>query len=311
MFVSKSKVDSIGERKIFLIRKGEGVFDIAKDLEKEGFISNRFLFLLYVISHGKYNNLHAGTYLLSKDMSISEIAQNIWEGKVAILKVTIPEGFTLSQIEDRLLSAGIKGKKGDLLKFRISDWQDKYDFLKDSPKDNSLEGFLFPDTYYFPYDAAFEDVVKLMLDNFGEKLTPDLRQEIARQHKKIYDIIIMASIVEKEVSDFKDRRLVSGILWKRLKNGIPLQADATISYITGKKTTKISKEDTEIDSPYNTYKYLGLPIAPISNPGLESILASLYPEESDWWYYLSTPEGKTIFSKTLKEHNIAKNKYLK
>jgi len=105
--------------------------------------------------------------------------------------------------------------------------------------------------------------------------------------------------------------LVSGILWKRLENNMPLQVDATISYITGKKTTKISKEETQIDSPYNTYKYLGLPLGPICNPGLESIKAALYPEISQYWYYLSTPEGETIFSKTLEEHNVAKAKYLK
>jgi len=100
-------------------------------------------------------------------------------------------------------------------------------------------------------------------------------------------------------------------LWKRLENNIPLQVDATITYITGKKTTKISIEETQIDSPYNTYKYLGLPIGPICNPGLESILAAMYPKSSEYWYYLSTPEGETIFSKTLEEHNIAKAKYLK
>jgi len=100
-------------------------------------------------------------------------------------------------------------------------------------------------------------------------------------------------------------------LWKRLKNNIPLQVDATISYITGKQTTKISREETQIDSPYNTYKYLGLPIGPICNPGIDSIKAAIYPKNSDYWYYLSTPEGKTIFSKTLEEHNIAKEKYLR
>ena len=121
----------------------------------------------------------------------------------------------------------------------------------------------------------------------------------------------MASLIEKEVKTPEDKKIVSGILWKRLENSIPLQVDATISYITGKKGDSVSIEETKIDSPYNTYKYKGLPLGPISNPGLESIIASIYPENSDYWYYLSTPEGKTIFSKTLEEHNIAKAKYLK
>lgn len=121
----------------------------------------------------------------------------------------------------------------------------------------------------------------------------------------------MASLVEKEVKTLEDKKLVSGVLWKRLENGMPLQVDATISYITGKKNAKILIADTQIDSPYNTYKYRGLPLGPISNPGLDSIVAALYPQESSYWYYLSTPEGQTIFSRTLDEHNQARAKYLK
>jgi UPF0755 protein len=121
----------------------------------------------------------------------------------------------------------------------------------------------------------------------------------------------MASLLEKEVKSLEDKKIVSGILWKRLENNMPLQVDATISFITGKKDANISIEETKIDSPYNTYKYRGLPLGPICNPGLESIIAAIYPETSNYWFYLSTPEGKTIFSKTLDEHNIAKQKYLK
>jgi len=118
-------------------------------------------------------------------------------------------------------------------------------------------------------------------------------------------------LLEKEVKDFEEKKIVAGILWKRMENKIGLQVDATITYITGKKSVKVSKQETEIDSLYNTYKYRGLPLGPISNPGLESIEAAIYPQNSDYWYYLSTPEGETIFSKTLEEHNIAKAKYLK
>jgi len=137
-----------------------------------------------------------------------------------------------------------------------------------------------------------------------------LREEIQKQDKTIFEIITMASLLEREVRSIDDKKIVSGILWKRLKNKVALQVDATINYITGKKATEGFKEDVKIDSPYNTYKYRDLPLGPISNPGLDSILASIYPEDSDFWYYLSTPEGETIFSKTLEEHNIARVKYL-
>jgi len=165
-----------------------------------------------------------------------------------------------------------------------------------------LEGYLFPDTYWIRRGASLEEIVEKMKTNFQEKtkgleITPE--------------IVIMASLIEKEVKTKEDKELVSGILWKRLEDKMPLQVDATITYITGKRTTKISKEETQIDSPYNTYKYLGLPIGPICNPGLESIMAALYPKDSEFWYYLSSPEGKTYFSKTLEEHNIKKAKYLK
>jgi len=279
-----SKTPASPEEKLFLVEKGENLFQIAENLEKEDLIKNRFFFDFYVLIKGGQDKLRAGEYFLSPSMNITEIARKIISGEIAKIIVTIPEGFTLKQIE-KLLGLKLPGR--------------------------DLEGFLFPDTYQFQLTVTGEEVVKKMRDNFEKKLTQDLREEIEKQGKTVQEIVIMASLIEKEVKTKKDKRLVSGILWKRLKNNIPLQVDATINYITGKKTIKVSIEETKIDSPYNTYKYLGLPLGPICNPGLESILAAVDPEDSDYWYYLSIPEGETIFSKTLEEHNIAKAKYLK
>ena len=284
--------DSIlSEKKLFSIERGQNLFQIAENLEKEGLIKNRFFFNFYVLAKKSHKKLQAGKYFLSPSMSVAEIAQKIISGDVAKIVVTIPEGFTVKQIEERI---GLK-----------------------LPGEN-LEGFLFPDTYEFPIEVSGEEVVRRMRENFEKKLNtkiPQLGQSpkeaAIQQGKSILEIITMASLIEKEVKTFEDKKLVSGILWKRLKAGMPLQVDATISYITGKKTTKISIEETQIDSPYNTYRYLGLPPGPICNPGLESILAALFPQESEYWYYLSTPDGKTIFSKTLEEHNFFKAKYLK
>jgi len=150
-----------------------------------------------------------------------------------------------------------------------------------------------------------------MLANFDEKITPDLRKEITKQKKTIFEIITMASLIEKEVAMDEDRAIVSGILWKRIKLGIPLQVDATITYITGKNNTKISLNDTKINSPYNTYKYRGLPPGPIANPGIAAIRAAIFPKSSPYLFYLSAPDGRTIFSKTLEEHNTAKTRYLR
>ena len=271
------------EEKLFLVKEGENLFQIAENLEKEGLIKNRFFFNFYVLIKGGQDKLQAGEYFLSPSMNIAQIARKIISGETAKMTVTIPEGFTIKQIEELL---GLKLPGTD------------------------LEGFLFPDTYQFQIGVTGEKVVKKMRDNFEKKFTP-YRNEVSGAGLTTFEVITMASLVEKEVQTLKDRKIVSGILWKRKNNNIPLQVDATINYITGKKGVKVSTEDTKIDSPYNTYKYLGLPAGPICNPGLESIRAAIYPEDSDYWYYLSVPEGETIFSKTLEEHNIAKAKYLK
>jgi UPF0755 protein len=280
IFIPKDKA---GKEKIFSIEKGQGLFEIGKNLEKERLIKSKIFFDFYVILIRKEKNLQAGKYFLSSSMNIPQIAQKIISGDIAKVKVTIPEGFTVREIEERL---GIE-----------------------LPEEN-LEGYLFPDTYYFPIDVSGEEVIKIMRENFEKKISP-YKEKIEKSGRSLQEIITMASLLEKEVKTKEEKEIVSGILWKRLKAGIPLQVDATITYITGKKTTKIPLEDLQIDSPYNTYKYKGLPPGPICNPGLESILAALYPKESEYWYYLSTPEGKTLFFKTLEEHNLAKAKYLK
>ena len=279
-----SKTPALPEEKLFLVEKGENLFQIAENLKKEGLIKSKFFFDFYVLIKGGQDKLRAGEYFLSPSMNITEIARKIILGEIAKIIVTIPEGFTVKQIE-KLLGLKLPG--------------------------TDLEGFLFPDTYQFPLKVSGEEVVKRMRDNFEKKLTQDLREKIEKQGKTIFEIVTMASLIEKEVQTLEDRQIVSGILWKRRNHNIPLQVDATINYITEEKTIKVSIEETKIDSPYNTYKYLGLPLGPICNPGLESIKAAVNPEDSDYWYYLSTPEGETIFSRTLEEHNLAKAKYLR
>lgn len=291
----------------FTVGKGDNLFKIAASLENKGFISDKLVFSAYVLFKRKYNVLQAGTYLLSSASSTKEIADAIIEGDTALVTVTIPEGLTMQQTEERLKELGaiqINNQKA-------GQWKSEFDFLQSVPKDSSLEGFLFPDTYHFPYGLETEGVTRSMLENFGQKMTDKMKAEIENQKKTIFEIVIMASLIEKEVNTQDDRRIVSGILWKRIRAKVPLQVDATIAYITGKKTSKISKAETLIDSPYNTYKYRGLPLGPISNPGTDSILAAIHPEESDFWFYLSTPDGTTVFSRTLEEHNRAKVKYLK
>jgi len=302
-----SPVNLSGREVIFSIEKGESSKEISVNLEKEGLIRWGPAFRAYVYIKGVSKKLQAGTYQFSTKMNIPAIVNKFIEGDVIKIKVTIPEGFDLKQIKDELSQSW---QRTVLCQFPAEDFKTEFDFLSDVPKDASLEGFLFPDTYYFLLEANCDEITRKFLTNFDKKITADLREEIRRQRKTIFEIITTASLIEKEVKTKEDKEIVSGVLWKRLKIGMPLQVDATISYITGKKTTEISINETKIDSPYNTYKYRGLPAGPICNPGIESIGASLYPKDSDYLYYLSIPDGRTIFSKTLEEHNIAKAKYL-
>jgi len=272
------------ETVIFLVKKGEGAKEISIHLKEQGLIRYASFFKIYALVQCQAEKLQAGEYELSPGMVVPEIVNKLASGNRIKKMITIIEGWTVKDIAN---------------------------YLEAEEIDPSLEGYLFPDTYeIFPEDEI-EEVIEIMLANFDKKLTSELREEISSQRKTIREIVIMASLIEKEVRTLEDKKIVSGILWKRLEWNIPLQVDAAIIYVTGRKTTKITKKELQIDSPYNTYKYKGLPLGPISNPGLESILAAIYPQESQYFYYLSTPEGETIFSRTLKEHNEANVKYLK
>jgi len=258
------------EEIIFSIKKGEGSRDIALNLEKQGLIAWASVSRLYVLTVGVSGNLQAGEYLISPSMNIPEIAQKFSKGEVIKVKLTIPEGFSAEQIKERL--AGFP----NIAEAELALLDEK-------------EGYLFPDTYYFSYNVTLDEALKAIEENFEKKITQELKTEIEKQGKTLEQIIIMASLLEKEVKTKEEKELAAGVLWKRLKVGMALQVDAEMW----------------------TYQNRGLPPRPICNPGLESIIASVYPRESGFWYYLSTPEGETVFSETLEDHNAAKYEYLK
>ncbi|MDP1538441.1 MAG: endolytic transglycosylase MltG [bacterium] len=312
---------------VFSVGKGEGSKEIALNLEGENLIRWAPAFRIYVLVKGIAGDLKAGEYILSPSMNIPQIAEKLFKGDVTKERITIIEGWNLKDIGSYFEGRGAFQAK-DVWQATGPDFSDEFDFLKDKPKNLGLEGYLFPDTYEIRKNETLENIIKRMLNNFDRKLISDLREEIKRQEKSIFEIVTMASLIEKEVRTPEDKKLVSGILWKRLEINMPLQVDATIAYILEFEEDKSSSLPfavardfdemrreialgKDVDSPYNTYKYPGLPLGPISNPGLESIKAAIYPEDSDYWYYLSTPEGETIFSKTLEEHNTAKAEYLK
>ncbi len=299
------------EKREVQISQGLGSRKIGELLTDKGVIRSKWAFIVYISLSGKASALKPGTYTFF-EATIPKIAQDLVAGEAREKLITIPEGWSSADIgayleKEKIITLLDFQKATHVSQAKI--FEEKFSFLKERPAGAGLEGFLFPDTYRIFKDAKPEEIAGKMLENFGRKLNPSLRAEIARQKKSIFEIVTMASLIEKEVVSDEDRAIVSGILWKRLNLGIALQVDASIVYITGNK--KVSLNDLQAKSPYNTYRNRGLPIGPISNPGLSAIKAAIYPKPSPYLYYLSAPDGQTIFSKTLEEHNEAKAKYLR
>ncbi len=296
------------------IKKGENAVEIGKRLKEDGLISNYIYFVYYIWSRDIKNKIMAGRYKIDPRLTIPEIAKAITEGETDSnqVKITFPEGWDSKKMELRIRNNGLKADDFlDLVKNKEY-FEDKYnyEFLADIPEEQGLEGYLFPDTYFFYKDANAEEIIKKMLDNFDEKMTGDLRQETKSREKSIFEIITMASMIENEVKTKEDRKIVSDIFWGRISIGQPLQSSATLTFILGVNKRQYSYEDTRIKSPYNTYMNKGLPPGPISNPGVVSIKTAIYPTATDYNYFLNNPEtGETVFSKTLEEHNANKDKH--
>lgn len=301
--------------KTFIIKKGESVSEIAQSLKEQGFIKSPFIFKTYLALNNLEDKIQAGEYNVRSETRMIDLVTQLVKG-LAIpteREIRIIEGWRAEQIGEYLEKNKIVSKE-DFLK-AIQTPRDglikEIALLSDKPSPRSLEGYLFPDTYKIFKDSNSEDIIKKMLKNLNLKLIKEMREEIKNQNKTIFEILTMASIIEAEVKSDQERALVSDLFWRRLKYNLPLEADSTINYITGKETPQASAEDIKIDSPYNTYKYRGLPPGPIANPGLSAIKAAIYPKANDYWFFLTTPkEGRAIFAKTYGEHLANKRKYL-
>jgi UPF0755 protein len=297
----------------FVIAKGESSGLVAAHLKEQGIIKNELIFKLYIRLRGWQNDIQAGEYVFEPG-SVVGVAQKLVQGKAQNERdLRFIEGWTASDMADYLIAQKIITKRDEFLNETrdAKKWQDKFQFLKDAGAIN-LEGFLFPDTYRVFKTATPEEIVTRALENFNKKITDALLTEIKANGRNFYDTLKMASIIEAEVIGDEDRKIAAGILWKRLDTGMALQVDSSLKYVIGKKgSASLTFDELKIDSPYNTYKYRGLPPTPIGNPGSSAIRAAVYPKNSDFWFYLTTKEGETIFSKNLDDHNAAIRKYLK
>jgi UPF0755 protein len=298
-------VNSQGQPILFEIAEGESMKSVARRLEEEKIIKDQDFFLLLTVLGAIDRRLEAGEYQLSSADNLVEIIFKLSnEGSQPTEVLIIKEGETLKEIEESL--SFLFSKEFSLEEIKIEDWQEEFSFFEDAPREVGLEGYLFPDTYFLSKSMTVENVIRKILWNFEQKITP-LKEKI-EEKGGLYRTVIMASLLEEEVITLEDKKIVAGIIEKRIQIGMPIQIDAAINYVLQKKS-RLSIADTKIESPYNTYLNLGLPPGPISNPGLESFEAALAPEPSNYLYYLTTPEREVIFSQTLEEHNRAKAQY--
>lgn len=300
------------------IASGQGFKEIAEELKARNLIRSEISFTIYSIVTGRVRHLKPGIYDFDSPLSAPELISILSNGPKDIL-ATIAPGMTVKEIDARLSSLGLINK-GDILNFDASSLETRYpeltSLIKQSTittkfKGNALEGFLLPDTYYFYPQKDAESVIYKLLDNFEIKALP-----ILGKGDNISELLILASLLEKEIPDYNEQKIAAGILEKRLTAHMPLQVDATVIYAKCQgqflDCPPLAGLDYKTDSAYNTYLYLGLPPGPISNPSVKTIEAAVSPEKSDYWYYLSDPKTqKTIFSKTLDEHNQNRFRYLK
>lgn len=315
LFVSYRVDNSVGkatEQQKIVIEKGDDIRVIAKKLKAEKLISKEAYFIYYVWTRELSAKLLAGEYEIEPKLKIPEIVQLIIDGKTkpAHIKITFPEGWTAEDMAKRLNKKNLPGNEFLELVMKPSfEIIAQFALLRDNPVGASLEGYLFPDTYFFAPEETAKSILIRMLKNFDAKFSQNLKTQIENQNKSAFEIITMASIVEAEVPNNDDRKIVSGIFWNRLGVGMALQSDATVSYaLGGEKKIQHNADDINNDSPYNTYKFKGLPPGPVSNPGLASIDAAINPTITDYFYFLNNPKtGKTFFSVTFEQHLQNKN----
>lgn len=282
-------------KELLTIKKGSTLLEVSEELEEKHYVQNALVFQWVVMLSNGEQSVVAGSYSFKHPQRTFALARRLTMGDYGLSarEVTIPEGFTVRQIAERMAATFPHVSKKEFIALA-----------------EKREGFLFPDTYEFFLGVNEQTIIQTMRQNFHEKAAP-LKGEIRKDPEHtLREVIIMASILEEEAQTTRDRRIVAGILWHRISIGMPLQVDATFKYLLGKTSYELTLDDLKIKSPYNTYLHKGLPIGPISNPGLDAIKAAMHPIKTEYLFYLSDKKGNLHYGETLEEHQRLKNKYV-
>ncbi|WP_274362673.1 endolytic transglycosylase MltG [Paenibacillus thermotolerans] len=309
------------------IPEGKTSAQIADILEEAGIVRSGTVFAYYLKYKGLGSNFQAGTYEMTPGMTLVDIIDQLSSGRTVkeeVLRFTVPEGFTASQIIELLSNklgfsqeelAGIVSNRLTAEEAKASRIVWAAEIPENPNYKFALEGYLFPETYELPKDSAAGDAVLRMLHELDLKvkqLPEGWEEQLKASGLTFHKLLTVASLIEREVSVDKERKLVAGVIYNRLKKEMPLQLDATVQYVFGKQKERLFEKDLQIESPYNTYLHPGLPPGPIASPGLKSIEAALYPEASNFLFYVTKKDGsgEHLFAETYKEHleNIKKSK---
>ena len=285
----------------FKIAEGYGTNAIADGLKRAGIINNKTIFKIYARITGEHI-YQKGTHTLNASMSFGEIIDELETIPTEWMHtVLIPEGYELQQIANTLESEGLINREVFMREAEVGDFG--YSFLETiAGRENRLEGYLYPDTYIFTENMSEYEIIDTMLANFERIVIPVYEQ--SQSERSLDEIIKLASIIEREAANDDERALVASVFVNRLNKGMRLESCATVQYLLRERKSVLSNEDTQIDSPYNTYKNIGLPIGPIASPGLKSIEAALYPDVTNYLYFMASDDGSySLFAETFEEHS--------
>ncbi|MFH2061201.1 MAG: endolytic transglycosylase MltG [Pseudomonadota bacterium] len=301
---SKTPANPDAGQSVFIISAGENLKTIAINLKKNGIISNNRYFIWYVKFKKAGKRLQAGEYILSASISPEQIIDILVAGKVKLYKITFPEGLNIKEVANRIETAGFCSQN----EF-IALCFDKAFIQSLGINAQSLEGYLFPDTYFFPKKSDGKTLLSAMVARFKLAFTPEWEMRANQLGFSVFEIITLASIIEKETGDASERPIIASVFHNRLKKNMRLESDPTVIYGIKDFDGNIKRKHLRMITPYNTYKIKGLPAGPIANPGVLSIQAALYPAQTDYLFFVSKKDTTHYFSKTIQEHNRAVRKY--